>query len=176
MRWTVHGERIIYESEWVRLALTDVEIPGHRRFDHHVVRSTGPAVGTVVHDPVDGLLLLWRHRFTTDTWGWEIPAGRVDPGETIADAAAREVFEETGWQPGPLRPLTTYHPMNGMTDTAFHLFVADGATHVGEPPDPTEAERVEWVTVDRLAEEIGAGRIVDGMSLTAVLWWLQFER
>jgi hypothetical protein len=40
MRWTVHGERTVYDSEWVRLALTDVEIPGEggRRFEHHVLR------------------------------------------------------------------------------------------------------------------------------------------
>ena len=46
--------------------------------------------------------MLWRHRFITDSWGWEIPAGGVDAGETPEDAAAREVLEETGrieWLP-----------------------------------------------------------------------------
>src|SRR5437870_1564720 len=51
MRWTVHGERTIYESEWLCLALTDVEVPGGERFDHHVVRMPDKAAGTVVHDP-----------------------------------------------------------------------------------------------------------------------------
>ena len=91
MRWTVHGERALYESEWVRLALVDVEIPGEARFEHHVVRMPNQASGTVVHDPDRGVLLLWRHRFITDTWGWEIPAGRIDDGETPEEAAAREV-------------------------------------------------------------------------------------
>ena len=75
MRWTVHGERRLYDSEWMRLVLVDVEVPGVERFDHHVVRYPQPASGTVVHDPDRGVLLLWRHRFITDTWGWEIPAG-----------------------------------------------------------------------------------------------------
>jgi ADP-ribose pyrophosphatase YjhB (NUDIX family) len=97
MKWTVHGERTIYDSPWVRLALTDVEIPGGARFDHHVVRMPAAASGTVVHDPARGVLLLWRHRFTTDTWGWEVPAGRIDDGETPEQAAARETLEETGW-------------------------------------------------------------------------------
>ena len=45
------------------------------------------------------MLLLWRHRFITDTWGWEIPAGRVEAGEALEDAARREAIEETGWAP-----------------------------------------------------------------------------
>lgn len=175
MKWTVHGERVIYDSPWVRLALTDVEIPGERRFDHHVVRMPAAAAGTVVHDPDRGVLLLWRHRFTTDTWGWEVPAGRIDEGETPAATAEREALEETGWRPGPLRHLTTYFPHNGTSDATFHLFVADGATHVGPPSDPSESERIEWVPVARLRDEIRAGRVGDGLSLTALLWWFTFD-
>lgn len=176
MRWTVHGERLVYDSPWVRLALTDVEIPGERRFEHHVVRMPAAAAGTVVHDPDRGVLLLWRHRFTTDTWGWEVPAGRIDEGETPAEAAARETLEETGWRPGPVRHLTTYFPHNGSSDATFHLFAADGADHVGSPSDPSESERVEWVPVEVLRDEIRAGRVGDGLSLTALLWWSVFEQ
>lgn len=172
MKWTVHGERIIYDSEWMRLALTDVEIPGGERFEHHVLRMPAHAAGTVVADPERGILLLWRHRFTTDTWGWEVPAGRIDAGESPAEAAAREVLEETGWRPGPLRHLTTYYPHNGTSDATFHLFVADGAMLVGPPSDPSESERVEWVSVERVRAAIAAGEVGDGLSLTALLWWL----
>jgi 8-oxo-dGTP pyrophosphatase MutT (NUDIX family) len=174
MKWTVHGERLVYDSEWVRLALTDVEIPGERRFEHHVVRMPAHASGTVVHDAERGVLLLWRHRFTTDTWGWEVPAGRIDPGETPEQAAARETYEETGWRAGALTHLTTYFPHNGSSDATFHLFAAAGAVHVGDPTDPSESERIEWLTVARLRDEIRAGRVGDGLSLTALLWWLTF--
>jgi len=174
MRWTVHGERIIYDSPWIRLALTDVEIPGGERFEHHVVRMPADAAGTVIHDAQRGVLLLWRHRFVTDTWGWEVPAGRVDEGETPAEAAAREALEETGWRPGPIRHLTTYYPHNGVNDCAFHLYAADGAEHVGEPTDPAESERVEWVPLARLHDEVRAGNVHDGLSLTALLWFFQF--
>ena len=175
MRWTVHGERGLYESEWMRLRLADVELPDGVRFEHHVVRFPRAASGTVVHDPERGLLLLWRHRFITDTWGWEIPAGGIDAGETPEEAAARETLEETGWRPGPLRLLTRYHPSNGATDQVFNLFVADGATHVGEPHDPFESERIEWVPVDDVRRLIAGGQVQDGLSLTALLWFLAFQ-
>ena len=176
VRWKVHGERILYESEWVTLALTDVEVPaiGDRpavRFEHHVVRMPS-AAGVVVHDPARGVLLLWRHRFITDTWGWEVPAGKVDPGESAAEAASREVAEETGWSAGPLTHLCSYAPISGAGDHRFELYAAAGATYVGEPSDPAEAERIEWVPFAKVREEIRAGRVDNGLTLTALLWCL----
>lgn len=174
MRWTVHGERIIYDSDWVRLALVDVEVPGAERFDHHVVRVPRAAAGTVVTDPKRGVLMLWRHRFITDTWGWEIPAGRIDPGETPADAAAREVLEETGWRATGLRPMFSYQPTNGLSDQRFHLFLAGGAEHVGDPTDASESDRVEWVPEPRVRALAREGGILDGLSLTALLYAMAF--
>src|SRR3954469_16052472 len=174
MKWAVYGERAIYESEWINLMLVDVDVPGHGRIEHHVVRMPNQAAGVVVHDPDRGLLLLWRHRFITDTWGWEIPAGRIDPGETPEQAGDREALEETGWQPGPLTHLVTYQPTNGLSDQRFHLFLAEGATHVGDPSDPGEAERVEWVPMPQVREIARRGEMADGLSLTAVLYALAF--
>jgi 8-oxo-dGTP pyrophosphatase MutT (NUDIX family) len=175
VEWTVHGSRPVYESDWVSLHLVDVEVPDGPRFEHHVVRLPRPAVGVVVHDPDRGVLLLWRHRFITGTWGWEVPAGGVDRGETLEAAAAREVLEETGWRPGPLRALHGYHPSNGLSDQRFALFTAGSAIHVGEPSDPAESERVEWVSAPDVRALVQQGQVQDGLSLTALLWWLAFE-
>src|SRR5918998_942944 len=174
MRWTVHGERPIYDSEWMRLVLVDVEIPGVERFDHHVVRYPQPASGTVVHDPDRGVLLLWRHRFITDTWGWEIPAGRIEVGEAPEVAAERETLEETGWRPGPLTKLGAYAPSNGSSDQIFHVFVADRARPVRRPTRIGESERIAWVPVAEVRRLITNGEFTDGLSLTALLWALAF--
>lgn len=171
MRWQVHGERALYESDWVRLTLVDVELPDGQRFEHHVVRATAEAASLVVHDPGRGVLLLWRHRFVTDTWGWEVPAGRVDDGETAAEAARREALEETGWRPGDVRPVGVYHPTNGLSDQRFHVFTADRAEHVTDP-DPNEAARVAWVPLDDVRAAIARGEVIDGFSLTSLLWAL----
>jgi 8-oxo-dGTP pyrophosphatase MutT (NUDIX family) len=175
VRWTVHGERSIYQSSWVNLALADVGLPDGRRIDHHVVRMPRAAAGVVAHDPDRGVLLMWRHRFITDTWGWEIPAGGVETGESPEEGAAREALEETGWQPGSLRPMASYHPNNGISDMTYHLFFAAGATYVGPPSDPTEAERVAWVPVAELRKLIRSGEFTDGMSFAAVCYALAFE-
>jgi 8-oxo-dGTP pyrophosphatase MutT (NUDIX family) len=174
MRWLVHGERSLYECEWLRLVLTDVEIPDGERFEHHVVRIPNHAAGTVVSDPERGVLLLWRHRFITDTWGYEIPAGRIEPGETPDEAAVRETVEETGWRPTGLRPLVRYQPINGVCDQVFHVFVAGSASRVGEPVDRAEAERIEWVPMERVRRLVEEGQVLDGMSLTALCYTLAF--
>jgi len=176
MRWIVHGERALYSSGWVGLSLADVEIPGGERFEHHVIRVPREAAGCVVHDPERGVLLLWRHRFITDTWGWEIPAGGVDEGETPAEAAAREVREETGWRPGPVERLVTYHPSNGLSDQRFNVFFARGAEREGDPVDFGEAERIAWRTPAEVRDDIAGNQIADGLSLTALLFALAFDR
>ena len=172
MRWTVHGERSLYESDWMQLRLVDVEQPGGQRFEHHVLRTPANAAGVLVHDHERGVLLLWRHRFITDAWGWEIPAGKVDPGESPEAAAAREVEEETGWRPGALRPLCRFAVASGITDHSFTAFLADGATFVGEPADAFEAERVEWVPLHDVRLALTAGSMCDGPTLAVISYAL----
>lgn len=172
MEWTVHGERSVYESDWVNLRLVDIEIPDGERFEHHVVRVPLPAAGTVVFDPDRGVLMLWRHRFITNTWGWEIPGGRAEEGESLEHAADRETLEETGWQPGPLRHLTTFFPANGVSDLAFSIYLANSATYVGAPSDPSESERIAWVPIDKLRSALVSGRVNDGMAMAGLCYAL----
>jgi 8-oxo-dGTP pyrophosphatase MutT (NUDIX family) len=172
VRWEVHGERSVYESPWVSVALVDVEVPDGERFEHHVVRMPGEASAVIMRDQ-DRVLLIHRHRFISDTWGWEIPAGRVEAGEDPMVAGAREALEETGWQPGPLTKLFSYLPSIGLIDQRFNVYLAEGAVHVGEPEDRSEADRVEWVPISELPALIRRGEIQDGYSLTALLWLLQ---
>jgi 8-oxo-dGTP pyrophosphatase MutT (NUDIX family) len=168
----VHGERTLYDSDWLTLGLIDVELPSGRRFEHHVVRMPRPAAAVVIRDRERGVLMLWRHRLVTDSWGWEVPAGRMDAGESPEQAAIREAVEETGWRPLDLRPLGAYHPLPGAVAQTFHVFVAEGAEHVGEPSDQDEAERVEWVPEHAVRESLRDGSITDGLSLVALHWAL----
>ncbi|WP_433434142.1 NUDIX hydrolase [Nonomuraea sp. CA-141351] len=171
MRWQVHSEKSLYADQWLDIRVADVELPDGRRLDHRLVR-TAPGAGAVVTDDQDQVLLIWRHRFITDSWGWEIPLGRVDEGEMPLDAAAREVEEETGWRPGPLRPLLSIQPTNGFSDNLHHIYRADSATHIGPPSDPWEAERVEWVSISGLRKLIDTGEIVCGTTMTSLLYLL----
>lgn len=173
MQWTIHGERAIYRSHWVNVHLIDVELPDGHRFEHHAIRLQ-PVAATVIIEDSERVLLLWRHRFITDTWGWEIPMGIVEEGETPAHTAAREVEEETGWRPGPLTPLISYEPSNGISDSRHHLFRADGATYQGTPADTTESDRIEWIALSEIQQLITRGKLCDGPTLVGLLHVLAF--
>ncbi|QFY12630.1 NUDIX domain-containing protein [Nonomuraea phyllanthi] len=168
MRWQVHSERSLYADEWLDIRTADVELPDGRRIDHRLIR-TAPGAGAVVTDARDRVLLIRRHRFITDSWGWEIPLGWVDEGEMPRDAAAREAEEETGWRPGPLRPLLSIQPSNGLSDSLHHIYRADSATHIGPPSDPCEAEQVEWVPLADIRRLIDNGEIVCGTTMASLL-------
>ena len=71
-RWKTFGERVIYDNPWVWLGQVDVELPDGERFWHHVVRLHRAAMMVLV-DGQDRVLLLWRHRFVQNRWGWELP-------------------------------------------------------------------------------------------------------
>jgi 8-oxo-dGTP pyrophosphatase MutT (NUDIX family) len=170
MRWTVHGERPLYADEWLDIRLADVELPDGRHLEHRLIR-TAPGAGCVTVK--DGrVLLLWRHRFITGTWGWEIPVGRIDPGEDPAHAAVRETVEETGWRPGALAPLLRVEPTPGISDSVHHVYLAHGAEHVGPPEDDFESDHVSWVPLTDVPALISRGEISTGTTLAALLYAL----
>jgi 8-oxo-dGTP pyrophosphatase MutT (NUDIX family) len=175
MQWKVHGQRELYASDWVNLELADVELPDGRRLAHHVLRMPRQSAVTAVVDR-DRVLLLWRHRFITDRWGWELPAGWVDPGEDPAAAARREVLEETGWRAGPVTLLRSYSSDHGISDARFHLYRADSATYEGPPTDPAEAARIEWIPLSDVRSLAEQGAIEDGATLITLLLLLAFDR
>jgi len=164
MRWDVLDRRTVYSSWFVELHVDRVHVPGGRVFDHEVVSVPCDGAAAVVTHPDNGVLMIYRHRFITDRWGWEIPGGMVDPGEEPVDAAARELREETGWTADDLRPLTTMHPSSGLSDQRFHLFLGSGAHRVGEPTDPSEASRVEWRSWGQVIADLRSGQVPDGLS------------
>jgi len=168
MRWRVFGERTLYDNRWVRLVKVDVQPPHGERFEHHVVRLQRVAIAAVLDD-ASRVLMLWRHRFVTDEWGWELPGGIVEEAEDGVSTAAREVEEETGWRPDRLTHVLTFQPMIGMVDSPHELFVGRGAVRAGDPTDLEEAGRVEWVAIDSVLDLISKGEILGSGSLVGLL-------
>jgi 8-oxo-dGTP pyrophosphatase MutT (NUDIX family) len=168
MRWTVHSEKPLYTDEWLDIRLADVELPDGRHLEHRLIRTPPGAGCVVVRD--SQALLLWRHRFITGSQGWEIPIGKIEPGEDPATAAARETEEETGWRPGPLRFLFCAEPSPGISNSAHSIYFADGAERIGAPEDDFESDSVSWVPLADVPELVGRGEITSGTTLAALLF------
>jgi 8-oxo-dGTP pyrophosphatase MutT (NUDIX family) len=175
-RWTVIRRVTVYDSPWVRLHRDDVRLPDGSVIDgHHVVEVPAPAVGIVPVGDDGRILLIEHHRFITGTTGWEVPAGRFDAGDTVESAAARELLEETGHSAGKLHYLGNYFPINGLCDHVFHVCVGRELIRRGEIQDTNEVMRLGWFDRREIAGMIRDGVIKDGLSVTALLWFLMGE-
>jgi 8-oxo-dGTP pyrophosphatase MutT (NUDIX family) len=165
VKWHVHSERQLYRDRWVDLWCADVELDDGRRLEHRFINVQAGAGAVVLNEA----LLLWRHRFITNAWNYEIPMGAVEPGEDPMAAAARETEEETGWRPGPLRFLLYDEPMNGLLNSCNHIFLAETATHIGSPSESFESDHVEWVPLGKLPDLIRNRQVIGGTTIAALL-------
>ena len=171
--WTIHREWALYSSEWVaahgRRGAT-------RRQPHrsppHPCPATGGGDDRARRRPAARDVAA---RFISDTWGWEIPAGKVDPGETPAEAAARETEEETGWRPGPLTHLAaTTRPMGSPISTSTSSLPPTPPISATRPT--RTRRRVEWLPGRRGRPLARDGQFGDGLSFSSVARWLAVGR
>jgi 8-oxo-dGTP pyrophosphatase MutT (NUDIX family) len=168
VQWKVNSERSLYRDQWVDVRSADVELPDGRHVDHRLIH-TFTSAGAVVVNGGGRVLLLWRHRFITNSWGYEIPMGRIRPGEAPVEAAARAVEADTGWRPGEMTALLYVQPSAALTNSQHHVFHATRASYVGPAVDGYAAEHVEWVRLDTIHDLIGKGQIVSGTTVAALL-------
>lgn len=168
----VSGTRL-YSGRVVSLDVDEVEEPGGVRATREVVRHAGSVAALPVHD--DGRVVLVRqYRYPVDEGVWELPAGRLDPGETPAEGAGRELEEEVGLRAGSVDLMLTFYTTPGFCDERMHLFRATRLTPV--PARPEADERIETLTctLEEARAMVDRGEVKEGKTLVAVL--LELER
>jgi ADP-ribose pyrophosphatase len=149
--------------------------PGGFEIHRAIVRHPGSAVMMAV-DADERILLVKQFRLPAEKDLWELPAGRIDPGESALDAAQRELREETGYSAEKWTPLVSFWASPGYVDEKMNLFLAEGLT-AGEQ-EPMEDERIEiqWFENDSLRQMIRAGEIQDGKTMVGYLLWKEHRR
>lgn len=171
--WLVGPERLLYDNEWVRLSLVEVDPPEGEPYDHHVVATHEAAICLVLDEARERVAMAWRHRFAPDVWNWELPGGLVDEGEEPAATAIREVAEELSITVGEAEHLVSYEPNIGIMRATHHVYraVATSTVPAGES-DPNEVGRLEWVPLTEVPKLIADGKIVSSGGLVALLYHL----
>ncbi|MFI5611078.1 NUDIX hydrolase [Amycolatopsis sp. NPDC051903] len=170
--WKTFGERTVYDNKWVRLGLADVQAPNGERWDYHVVHLARIAIGLIVDD-LDRVLMLWRYRFPTDQWGYELLGGLVEEGEEPAATAAREIREESGYQPlGEAEHLISFEPLPGQVTAGTEVYLWRAAEKVGEPTDTEEVGRLEWVPLSRIPELAQRQELLGAGALVPLLYYV----
>ena len=129
-----------------------------------IVRHPGSAV-MMAADPAGRILLVKQFRLPAQADLWEIPAGRIDPGETPLDSAKRELREETGYTALQWDQLVSYFPSPGYVDERMTLFLATDLTDGKAEPMDDERIEIRWFSEDELRQLIHEGEIQDGKTL-----------
>jgi ADP-ribose pyrophosphatase len=105
---------------------------------------------------------------------WEVPAGRLDPGEEPEVCARRELLEEAGYVAGRLRLLTTLYTTPGFTDERIHLFVAGELAEDRHRREPDEFLETVQLRLSRALEMVASGEVSDGKTIAALLFFSRF--
>lgn len=159
--------RSLFKGRVLDVRIETVRLPGGATVDLEMVRHPGAAAVVPLH--ADGTVTLVRQfRHAAGGFLWEIPAGKLDPGETPAHCAARELREEVGLCASELSHLGSILTTPGFCDERIHLFLARG---LGEAPAALEFDEV--LTVHRLPlprtlEMIAGGEIDDAKTLAGL--------
>jgi ADP-ribose diphosphatase len=174
------SSRRIYTGRVLDLEVDRVEFPDGSAGELEMIRHPGAsAVVPFVESPRDPdplVVMIRQFRHAADGYIWEIPAGRLDPGEAPEACARRELEEEAGLTAGTLDRLTTIYTTPGFTDERIHLFLATGLRAGSEHREPDEFVEVHRVRWSRVLDLIGRGEIVDGKTLVSLMFVECFRR
>ncbi|HKH93031.1 MAG TPA: NUDIX hydrolase [Gemmatimonadaceae bacterium] len=174
----VSSERI-HSGKIVKLDRDRVRYPDGSEGELDIVRHSGAsAVVPFLSDPEGEdpqVLLLRQYRYAADGYLYELPAGRLDPGESPAECAARELKEETGCTAAKIEPLITMVTTPGFTDERIHLFMATDLTHGQAAREPDEFADVVVMRLSEALELIQRGEIPDGKTALGLLYVAGFK-
>ena len=138
-----------------------------------IVRHAGSAVMMAV-DAKKRVLLVRQYRLPAGTKMWELPAGRLDPGENALQAAKRELAEETGYSARKWRKLTSFYASPGYVAEKMTIFLATDLTEGDAHPMDDERIECRWFTSAEIDRMLRSGKIIDGKTMIGYMTLKRF--
>jgi ADP-ribose pyrophosphatase len=165
--------KIVYEGPLFRVFHDHLIEPDGTEANRDVIRHNGSVVilavdpGKKKKDP--WVVIERQYRHAAGQYLWELPAGKLDAGETPIEGAKRELSEETGYKAKKWSPLVEYFASPGFLGEAMKVFLAEGL--IAGEATPEEDEHIDFrlVKLSEILEQVDKGKIIDGKTLTTVL-------
>ncbi|HUM16777.1 MAG TPA: NUDIX hydrolase [Candidatus Nitrosotalea sp.] len=166
--WRTTSTRPVYENRWISLREDVVELPDGRTTLYGVV-DCGECVGVLPFLDPDTVLLVGQYRYVAGDFFWEMPTGGQDAGETLIQAAQRELAEEAGYEAGRLVELCDFQTSKSILHEVAHLYVAEDLRPVSRQADHTEFIERRAFSFTEVLAMVERGEIKDAMTIIAVL-------
>jgi len=167
----ITSSRKVYECSLFRVTEDRaVDAKTGFKIKRSVIRHAGSAVMMAV-DGRQRILLVRQYRLPAEKYLWELPAGRLDPGEKPLEAARRELMEETGYHATTWTKLASFLASPGYVQERMTIYLATGLTAGKATPMDDERIETRWFTAQQVGEMIAAGKIEDGKTMIGYYAW-----
>ena len=168
------SSEVVYQGALFRVLHDKLIEPGGKHTERDVIRHNGSVVILATdknkkskRDP--WIVVERQYRHAALRYMWELPAGKLDPGEDPLAGAQRELEEETGYRAKKWSPLVEYYGSPGFLGESMKVFLAEGLVAGDAHPEEDELIEFRLVRLSELLEMIEKGAIIDGKTLTSVL-------
>jgi ADP-ribose pyrophosphatase len=163
-----------YTGRIIAVDTDTVRFPNGATGELDMIRHPGASAVVPFVSAPDGddpqLLLVKQYRYAAEQYLYEVPAGRLEPGEDPRDCAIRELREEAGCRAQRMEFLTTIYTTPGFTDERIHLYMATGLERGETAHESDEFMTVETMTLSAALRLIEEGVISDGKTVVAILF------
>jgi ADP-ribose pyrophosphatase len=140
-----------------------------------IIKHPGSAVMMAV-DENNRVLLVRQFRLPAEQELWELPAGRIDPGESVLEAAKRELREETGYQANEWSELGSFWASPGYVAEKMTVFLASDLTAGKQETMEDERIEIQWFPATQMGEMIRTGQIIDAKTMIGYFLWADRNR
>lgn len=166
------SSRTVYRGPVFSVSTDYVEEPNGIRARRDVIRHSGSVVVLAVDDSASTprVLLERQYRHAANDYLWELPAGRIDPGEKDLKAAQRELLEETGYTATKWRRIFKFYASPGFVAETMAVFLATGLHEGIAQPEADEVIYKKLVPLPAAVKMVLRGTIRDAKTISSVLW------
>jgi ADP-ribose pyrophosphatase len=166
---------IVYQGPVFGVRRDEVLEPGGLRTTREVITHPGSVVVLPVL-PNKRIVLIRQYRHATRQYLWELVAGRMDEGESVEEAAARELLEETGYRAKRFKVFLDVFPTPGFLEERMYILLAEGLTEGEAEPEEDEKIEVRSYSLKELKQMIQKNELRDAKSIAGILYYLTFIR
>lgn len=168
----VFSSKVVYNGKVFKVTSDDITEPTGITARRDIIRHSGSVVVLAIdHSSTEPRVLLERqYRYAARDYLWELPAGRIDPGETPLAAGKRELLEETGYRARHWKRALRFYSSPGFLDETMTIFLARELTSGDAQPEDDESIECELIPLPRVVDMVFSGRIRDGKTIAGVLW------
>jgi len=166
------SSRTVYRGPVFTVSTDHVEEPNGVRARRDVIHHSGSVVVLAVDDSAatPRVLLERQYRHAASDYLWELPAGRIDPGEHELKAAQRELLEETGYTATHWRRILKFYASPGFVAETMSVFLATGLQAGEAQPEEDEVIYKRMVPLPAAVRMVMGGTIRDAKTISSVLW------